>query len=100
MPCLAEIGERFPHIDHAILAAGSYEPRWYMKHVHMNPAEAVDTFEDLGARTLTPVHWGTLRLGDEPPGEAPLLLRDEFTRRGLPPAALRVLSIGETLPIA
>ncbi len=99
MPCLSEIGRRFPRIDVAILAAGSYEPRWHMKHVHMNPAEAVDTFEDLGARTLIPVHWGTLRLGAEPPGEPPLLLRDEFARRGLDPAALRTLAIGETLPV-
>ena len=100
MPVLGEIGRRFPRIDYALLSAGSYEPRWYMKHVHMNPAEAVDTFVELGAGTLIPVHWGTLRLGAEPPGEAPILLRKEFARRGLCADALRVLAIGETLPIA
>jgi len=43
MPCLGEIGHRFPRIDYALIASGSYEPRWYMKDVHMNPAEVVDT---------------------------------------------------------
>jgi L-ascorbate metabolism protein UlaG (beta-lactamase superfamily) len=100
MPVLDEIGERFPEIDYALIAAGGYEPRWYMKTVHMNPAEAVETFQALGARTLIPVHWGTLRLGAEPPGEPPLVLRQEFETRGLDPARLRVLAIGETLPIS
>ena len=99
-PVLAEIGRRFPRIDYAVLSTGSYEPRWYMKAVHMSPEEAVDTFVELGAHTLIPVHWGTLRLGAEPPGEAPLLLRDEFAKRDLPPAALRTLAIGETLQVA
>ena len=99
-PILDEIGRRFPHIDYAILSTGSYEPRWYMKTVHMNPEEAVDTFVTLGARHLIPVHWGTLRLGAEPPGEAPILLERQFARLGLPAAALHVLAIGQTLPVA
>jgi len=100
MPVLDQIGERFPAIDYALLCVGGYEPRWYMKTVHMNPAEAVDTFQAIGARTLIPVHWGTLRLGAEPPGEAPHVLGGHFSRRSLDPARLRPLAIGETLPIA
>jgi L-ascorbate metabolism protein UlaG (beta-lactamase superfamily) len=99
-PVLDEIGRRFPRIDYAILSAGSYKPRWYMRHMHMCPREAVDTFVSLGARTLIPVHWGTLRLGAEPPGEPPHLLRREAARRAVPPDALRILAIGETLPVA
>lgn len=99
MPVLAEIGRHFGRIDYGLISAGSYEPRWHMKHVHMNPAEAVATMVDVGAHTLIPIHWGTLRLGAEPPGEPPLLLRDAFAARGLPPSRLRVLSIGETFPM-
>ncbi|MFW6163577.1 MAG: MBL fold metallo-hydrolase [Planctomycetota bacterium] len=99
MPVLDEIGERFPAIDYALLSAGGYEPRWYMKTVHMSPGEAVDLFVAIGADTLVPVHWGTLRLGAEPPGEPPLVLRQEFEERGLSPDRLRVLAIGETLPL-
>lgn len=99
MPVLRHIGRRFPGIDYALLSVGAYEPRWFMKRVHMNPEEAVEVFLDLGARHLIPVHWGTMRLGDEPPTEPPARLAREFAGRRLPADALRVLAIGETLPI-
>ena len=31
-------------------SVGAYEPRWFMKQSHMNPAEAVQTLKDLKAR--------------------------------------------------
>ena len=98
-PVLNEIGRRFPEIDYAVLPVGAYEPRWYMKSMHMDPSDAVLAFADLGARFLIPVHWGTLQLGDEPPGEAPAALRKEAGKRGIPESALRVLAIGETVTI-
>ncbi len=60
-----EIGERYD-IDLAVLSVGAYEPRWFMKQSHMNPAEAVQAAKDLGAKKILIVHWGTFRLGDEP----------------------------------
>ena len=96
-PHFAEIGRRFPGISHAFLSVGAYEPRWFMKAIHMNPTEAALAFRDLGAATLAPVHWGTLQLGDEPPGEAPVKLLHAMERRGIPTESLRVLRIGETL---
>lgn len=32
----------------SLLPVGAYEPRWFMQYAHMNPAEAVQTFLDLG----------------------------------------------------
>ncbi len=33
----ARIGERFGPFDAALLPIGAYDPRWFMKAVHMNP---------------------------------------------------------------
>ena len=98
-PVLKEIGRRFPRINYAILPVGAYEPRWYMKDMHMNPCDAVQAFQDLRAQFLIPVHWGTLQLGDEPPGEAPAVLRREAKTHGVQESALRILAIGETAAI-
>ncbi|HJO24045.1 MAG: MBL fold metallo-hydrolase [Myxococcota bacterium] len=68
-----EFGRRFDEIDVAMLPVGAYEPRWFMRWQHMDPAEAYQAFLDLRARFLLPMHWGTFDLTDEPvdlpPGE-------------------------------
>ncbi len=66
-----ETGELFPEIDYFIMGIGAYEPRWFMEPVHNNPADVVKAFNDIGARTLVPMHYGTFDLSDEPPS-APL----------------------------
>lgn len=65
-----EFGRRFGRIDVAMLPIGAYEPRWFMRDQHMDPAEAWRAFLDLGARHLLPMHWGTFDLTDEPVDEA------------------------------
>jgi L-ascorbate metabolism protein UlaG (beta-lactamase superfamily) len=70
----AEFGRRFPGIDVALLPIGAYEPRWFMRPVHMNPEEALIAFRELGARWLVPMHWGTFDLTDEPVNEPGLEL--------------------------
>jgi L-ascorbate metabolism protein UlaG (beta-lactamase superfamily) len=61
-----EIGRRFPGMDAALLGVGAYEPRWFMHYTHMDIAETLRAFVDLGARRLIPTQWGVFDLGDEP----------------------------------
>ena len=49
----------------ALLPVGAYEPRWFMKSQHMNPAESVAAFRDLGAAQGIGIHWGVWQLTDE-----------------------------------
>ena len=77
-----EIGKEFP-IDLAIINLGAYEPRWMMAAHHMNPAEAVKAFKELGAERLMVVHWGTFRLGDEPVYIPPIDIQRELKKEGL-----------------
>jgi L-ascorbate metabolism protein UlaG (beta-lactamase superfamily) len=92
-----EIGERCGRIDAAMLPIGAYEPRWFMKAQHMNPADAAQAFVDLGAERLVAMHWGTFKLTDEPLGEPPVFARHEWGRRGLEPARLLIPAVGETV---
>ena len=94
----AEYGRLFPRLDLAILPTGAYEPRWFMKPVHMNPEEALLAFRDLGARHMLPMHWGTFDLTDEPIDEADRVLEGMLLDES-PDFARRVhrLAIGESL---
>jgi N-acyl-phosphatidylethanolamine-hydrolysing phospholipase D len=98
-PGFREFGERFPTIDVAMLPIGAYEPRWFMAHQHMNPEEACRAFEDLGARYLLPMHWGTFDLTDEPMDLPPRVLSEVVYRRGLAMDRVPILAVGERFRI-
>lgn len=91
-----EIGERFGPIDIAALPIGAYAPDAMMRFVHMTPEEAVQAAEDLGAKSIVPMHWGTFELTDEPLSEPPRRFLAEVHRRGMSRKQAWVLDVGET----
>lgn len=56
----AEIGERFGSFDLAMIEIGAWHPSW--GHIHLGPENALRVHEQLRAKTLMPVHWGTFSL--------------------------------------
>jgi L-ascorbate metabolism protein UlaG (beta-lactamase superfamily) len=92
----AEIGERYPEIDVAMLPIGAYAPRWFMRAVHMNPEESVRAFTDLGAHRFASMHWGTFILTAEPLTEPLERIRAAWAHSGLDSDRLWDLTIGET----
>lgn len=82
--------------DLALLPVGAYEPRWFMAEQHINPAEAVQAFKDLGARQALGVHWGTFELTDESLDEPPRALAQALKAQGLSDQQFFLLAIGET----
>lgn len=59
----------FGSFDYAILGIGAFEPVWFMRNVHMSPAEALQAARDLHAKHIIPMHYGTFDLSDEPLGK-------------------------------
>jgi L-ascorbate metabolism protein UlaG (beta-lactamase superfamily) len=59
-----EIGRAFP-IELALLPIGAYRPPSF-RQVHCNPQDALQAFDDMQARFMVPIHWGTFRLSYEP----------------------------------
>jgi len=84
--------------DICLLPIGAYKPEFIMKESHTSPAEAVQAFNDLGGKTLVPMHYGTYDLSDEPLGE-PLRWMRELEAEGKNKGDLRVLDVGERLPL-
>jgi N-acyl-phosphatidylethanolamine-hydrolysing phospholipase D len=82
--------------DVALIAVGAYEPRWFMSGQHVNPAEAVQIHQDLGAKRSVGVHWGTFELTDEPLDQPPQDLATARAAKGLKDEDFSVMAVGET----
>lgn len=75
------IGSRLaPEI--ALLPIGAYFPESF-RNVHMGPDEALRVFQDLRARWMVPMHFGTFKLSFESMDEPPRWMRELATRNGL-----------------
>jgi L-ascorbate metabolism protein UlaG (beta-lactamase superfamily) len=98
-PFFCEVPRRLGPIDLALLPIGAYEPRWFMRAMHMNPAEAVQAHMDLEAAESVGMHFGTFQLTTEGI-DAPLLALDEACdASGIPRTRFRTLPFGESLRI-
>ncbi len=84
-PVFPELGRELAPFDLALLPIGAYEPRLLMQGSHATPEEALQIARDLRALRLVGMHWGTIRLTDEPPFEPPV----RFRAAAAPPATAR-----------
>jgi len=87
--------ERHGPFKLAILPIGAYEPRWFMRDHHMNPAESVQALIDCGAERALAHHHGTFQLTDEAI-DAPLVdLAEALADAGIAPERFRALRPGQ-----
>jgi len=75
--------ERLGAPDYAFIPIGAYNPRWFMKNQHVNPAEAVQVALDLQVPKAFGMHWGTFILTDEPVTEPREALAEALRSRQL-----------------
>jgi L-ascorbate metabolism protein UlaG (beta-lactamase superfamily) len=79
----------------AILPIGAYEPRWFMRDQHMNPAESVQAYIDCGAELAFGHHYGTFQLTDEPIDAPPFALGEALQAAGISSEQFSALRPGQ-----
>jgi L-ascorbate metabolism protein UlaG (beta-lactamase superfamily) len=88
------------------MPVGAYEPRWFMKPVHLDPDEALEAFAGLTrahsthTTIMVAMHWGTFTLTDEPMDEPTRRTEAGWTNRGWPADRLWILNPGETRAVS
>jgi N-acyl-phosphatidylethanolamine-hydrolysing phospholipase D len=102
-PEFRQIGRRCGPFDLVLMPIGAYEPRWFMRIVHVNPAEAARAYAEVcSAYPAAPpplmlgIHWGTFRLTSEAMDEPPRRTGEEWAGQGLDPDLLWIAAFGET----
>ncbi|MGQ0699151.1 MAG: MBL fold metallo-hydrolase [Panacagrimonas sp.] len=95
----AAIGKRFAPIDVAMIPIGAYDPRSFMRPVHVDPFEAVRIHREVGSRLSLAMHWGTFRLTLEPLDEPPQRLATALNAAGVAADRFRVMQHGQTLVV-
>jgi L-ascorbate metabolism protein UlaG (beta-lactamase superfamily) len=99
-------GRHFRHVAEAhgplrlaLLPIGAYEPRWFMRDQHMNPADAVKALADCGAEAALAHHHGTFQLTDEAIDAPALALADALDAANIPRERFAVLKPGQVVEI-
>jgi N-acyl-phosphatidylethanolamine-hydrolysing phospholipase D len=91
-----------PHV--ALIPIGAFEPRWFMREVHVNPEEAFRAFLDLDADVLFPIHWGTFFLAEERMDLPPKRLKESYENwkkeNSSSNKSVKIIKIGEFIKIA
>jgi L-ascorbate metabolism protein UlaG (beta-lactamase superfamily) len=94
-----EIHAKFGPMDLSILPIGAYEPRWFMKWHHMNPADAVQAHRDLQSQFSVATHFGTFQLTDEGIDEPVLELKRALAVAGVAPDKFVERKNGQTIRV-
>src|SRR5215470_1084848 len=95
-PFFRDVRQRLGPIDLALLPIGAYEPRWFMRAVHMNPEEAVQAHLDLEASQSVAMHFGTFPLTAEGIDQPVLDLGDALRSKGVARSRFTTLAFGDS----
>lgn len=93
-PCLKEIGQCFTCINIALIPIGAYAPRELFQSQHIDPAQALQLYDELNCHEAIAIHWGTFELTDESLDEPAQLLCQHRADRHF-----HLLKIGGSLAI-
>lgn len=92
----SEINKSIGPVEYALVPIVVYEPRQRMTVVHVNPDEAFKIGNDLHAKTIIGMHWGTIRLSEEAFEEPPRRFKQVTAQNGYTEETAWILKIGES----
>ena len=95
-PHLQATGDRHGPFALALLPIGAYEPRWFMRDVHLNPEEAVKAHRELRSDFSIGIHFGTFQLTYEARDQPVIDLSVALREQNIPAADFQVMIPGET----
>ncbi|WP_437328272.1 MBL fold metallo-hydrolase [Sorangium sp. So ce381] len=90
-----ETRARFPAIDLALMPIAPIGPRDFMHSRHVDPAEALEACEELGAKWVVPIHFDTFINSSDEPGQAVSELKRVMAARRIAPGKVHILAPGE-----
>ncbi|WP_223233356.1 MBL fold metallo-hydrolase [Chitinophaga sp. CF418] len=93
-----DVGRIFPVIDYCIVGIGAYKPAFFMAQSHISPQDAVKAANEMHARVMIPMHYGTFDLADEPRSD-PFNALKGLEKQGAIQGHLELLKVGEELKI-
>ncbi|MDQ1266951.1 MAG: Lactamase protein [Bacteroidota bacterium] len=79
----AEIVKKFGSFSLSLLPIAPIEPRWFMKDIHLDPAEAVEAHILLHSRYSMAIHFGTFQQTDDSQFEPGFELERTLRERGI-----------------
>ena len=91
----AEIQKKLGSPTLSLLPIGAFEPRGFMRTVHLSPEEAVKAHLILGSKQSMAIHFGTFQLADESINAPIKELKSSLQNQGLPAESFWILEPGE-----
>ncbi len=90
------IGKENGPYDLALVSIGAYKTRKSGPASHLTPEEAVKVALETKSNAAVAMHWGTIRLSDEPIWEPPVRFKKAAKENNLSSDCTWVMKIGET----
>ncbi|MBP7075192.1 MAG: MBL fold metallo-hydrolase [Rhabdochlamydiaceae bacterium] len=94
-----KIHQKFGPMDFSLLPIGAYEPKWFMKDAHMDPADAIQAHLDLHSKQSMGIHFGTFRLTDEGIDDPVDELKMVLVKAKVDPLSFTAPLLGQTITI-
>lgn len=95
-----KIGTKYSSMKISIIPIGAYEPRWFMRDIHINPDEAVKIHVDLNAKLSIASHFATFQLTDESYEQPVEDLKKALDMHNIKPNDFLAMKIGQSIIVA